>query len=410
MLSKKRKYGSSNIRKNTSGGYIYQTYTYYGSESGKKILKQKYIGKVSKSVLNKNREDWDTYFDEIDYNTKNKNPFTKPPQPFALIIEKWIVENTKKYELNDISASTLRFNKENINLFLRWYLTEYGDKQIERVTTLEINNYRDYRRGLGLSDNTISINLRAIRTFFKWALKEQYIEYTPFTTDIDIPKYKPRLDEDVPMGADWKRLYNFISDSISFKEIKKAEKQKFDWFNHNDWFKYMIWIMCNTGMRGGEVRILKWKKGKFDSTAKRKSFSYLDKELTKIHIYFKGSYGEIPITKKLKSVFEDLKKKNGTNTYIFQSPITNEEIDKGVFNKLFRKLMNDLGLVDDVDGKPLYSPHSIRHSVASDLLAKGINIYNISKLLRHSDIRTTLNIYGHLLPSDLENTMDKIGV
>ena len=69
--------------------------------------------------------------------------------------------------------------------------------------------------------------------------------------------------------------------------------------------------MCNSGMRGGEVRILKWKKGKMDTTSKRQSFSYLNKTLTKIHIYFKGSYGEIPIPPKLKPMFEELKKNKG---------------------------------------------------------------------------------------------------
>ena len=66
--------------------------------------------------------------------------------------------------------------------------------------------------------------------------------------------------------------------------------------------------MCNTAMRGGEVRILKWKKGKMDTTSKRKSYSYLNNDLTKICIYFKGSYGEIPIPPKLKNMFEELKK------------------------------------------------------------------------------------------------------
>ena len=71
--------------------------------------------------------------------------------------------------------------------------------------------------------------------------------------------------------------------------------------------------------------------------------------------------------------------------------------------------MVGLGLVDKETQKSLYSPHSIRHSVVSDLIQKEVNIYNISKLLRHTDIRTTLNIYSHLLPSDLEETMEKIG-
>ena len=409
MYSKKRKYGSSSLQKRKDGFWIYQTYSYYGSTDGRKKPIPKYIGKVSKSVLEKSRIEWDKYFDEVDYNYKNKNPFRKPPQPLSVIVNKWIEDCGKKYELNDISSSTLRFNKENIRIFLRWYLSEYGDKQIQRVSTTEINNYRNHRRSLDLSDNTISINLRSIRTFLKWCIKEQYIDYSPFTSDIDIPSYKPRLTEEIPMGKDWKRLYDFVEDSIDFVPTQSDQKRKWDWFNNNDWFKYMIWIMCNSGMRGGEVRILKWKKGKMDTTSKRQSFSYLNKTLTKIHIYFKGSYGEIPIPPKLKTMFEELKKNKGKDEYVFQSPISNSHYEKSVFNKSFRKLMVGLGLVDKETQKSLYSPHSIRHSVVSDLIQKEVNIYNISKLLRHTDIRTTLNIYSHLLPSDLEETMEKIG-
>ena len=62
------------------------------------------------------------------------------------------------------------------------------------------------------------------------------------------------------MGKNWKRLYDFVEKSISFTQTNTHKKQKWDWFNNNEWFKYMVWIMCNTAMRGGEVRILKWKK------------------------------------------------------------------------------------------------------------------------------------------------------
>ena len=168
--------------------------------------------------------------------------------------------------------------------------------------------------------------------------------------------------------------------------------------------------MTNTAMRGGEVRMLKWKKGKLDDINSPHSFVYLSRDLKKFHIYFKGSYGELPISKKLKKFFEDLKKsqKGKKTEYVFQSEKTAEPYRKDHFNKLFRDLMVGLGLVDNED-KPLYKPHSIRHSVVSDLINKNVNIFQISKLCRHSDIRTTMNIYGHLLPNKLEEVMEQIG-
>ena len=108
-------------------------------------------------------------------------------------------------------------------------------------------------------------------------------------------------------------------------------------------------------------------------------------------------------------LLKEMKKNRGKNVYLWQSPRTNIEYGKGDLNKNFKRLMVELGLVDNKDGEPLYKPHSIRHSVVADLISKNVNIYVISKILRHKDIRTTLNIYGHLIKGGMEEAMKLIG-
>ena len=41
------------------------------------------------------------------------------------------------------------------------------------------------------------------------------------------------------------------------------------------------------------------------------------------------------------------------------------------------------------------------------LVQGGVNIYEVQKLLGHSDVRTT-EIYSHLTTSELQNAVDKI--
>jgi len=41
--------------------------------------------------------------------------------------------------------------------------------------------------------------------------------------------------------------------------------------------------------------------------------------------------------------------------------------------------------------------HELRHAAASLLIASGVELVEISKLLSHCDIRITANLYGHLL-------------
>ena len=47
-----------------------------------------------------------------------------------------------------------------------------------------------------------------------------------------------------------------------------------------------------------------------------------------------------------------------------------------------------------------FHPHSFRHSFASILLRKSVSVYYVSRQLGHKDIRTTLNRYGHWIPTD----------
>jgi integrase len=54
--------------------------------------------------------------------------------------------------------------------------------------------------------------------------------------------------------------------------------------------------------------------------------------------------------------------------------------------------------------------HSLRHSFASWLAMNGVSIYQISKLLGHSDVKTTQSFYAHLEMSTLRETVNKIKV
>ncbi|MBD9702132.1 site-specific integrase [Streptomyces sp. ID01-12c] len=63
----------------------------------------------------------------------------------------------------------------------------------------------------------------------------------------------------------------------------------------------------------------------------------------------------------------------------------------------FKKALKAAGLVR-ADGKPKYTPHGLRHFFASTALANGIPIHEVSRWLGHKSIKTTVDIYGHLVP------------
>jgi integrase len=52
--------------------------------------------------------------------------------------------------------------------------------------------------------------------------------------------------------------------------------------------------------------------------------------------------------------------------------------------------------------------HGLRHSTATILLAKGIHPTYVQKLLGHSSIRLTLDLYSHWMPSMGSHTADGV--
>ena len=70
---------------------------------------------------------------------------------------------------------------------------------------------------------------------------------------------------------------------------------------------------------------------------------------------------------------------------------------------MLRQLLDKLGI-----HRENFHFHSLRHSHIALLLAKGVDIYPISKRLGHSDIRTTINTYAYLIDEYKGKTDDKI--
>lgn len=82
----------------------------------------------------------------------------------------------------------------------------------------------------------------------------------------------------------------------------------------------------------------------------------------------------------------------------------------------FAAACEEAGLLEEVevDGKkrvrPKYSPYDLRHFYASALIEAKVNLKRIQKLMGHTNIATTLNIYGHLIERAEIKESDKGGL
>lgn len=104
----------------------------------------------------------------------------------------------------------------------------------------------------------------------------------------------------------------------------------------------------------------------------------------------------IPIHQKVKKIL-DQQSINNVSSYVFNTGSVNC-LNSEYVSKQFKKALRAAKLNDDIHF------HSLRHSFASNLVQRGVNLYVVKELLGHEDIKTT-QVYSHLTQSSLSTAI-----
>ena len=145
-------------------------------------------------------------------------------------------------------------------------------------------------------------------------------------------------------------------------------------------------------MRRGEVINLEWK----DIDFERRVIKIQIKE----NWQPKTGERDIPINARLFKLLGQLHKKRRKGSLVFYNSIGNK-IHR---NKLRTKLIQ---IAKKADISELTKLHTLRHTFASHLVMKGVDLASVQKLMGHADIKTTM-IYSHLAPEHLKGAVDKL--
>lgn len=248
----------------------------------------------------------------------------------------------------------------------------YND--IINVNEVIAREYLEYLYSRQLNRNTISRKLSAIRSFYNYLVRDEVIDKNYFK-DINNPK-KSRSLPKYAKTSDLDKMFN------SFDNSKMYEQRNL----------LILEMLYATGLRVGELVSIR--------------ISDIDRNNNLIKVMGKGSkeryvfYGS-NASDVLDLYLEDGRRKilkNKHSDYLF--------INKNggmLSTRYVRKIIDDVVLKCEINYH--ISPHTLRHTFATDLLNNGADLMSVKELLGHSTIDTT-SIYTHVSNEQIKKIYD----
>lgn len=233
-----------------------------------------------------------------------------------------------------------------------------------KIDEVIVREYLEYLYSKGLNRNTISRKLSSIRSFYNYLLKENIIK-TNYFKEISNPKKNKALPK-YAKDNDLEKMFN------SFNNEKPLDQRN----------KLILEMLYATGIRVSELVNIKIN----DINKYNSSIKILGKG-SKERIVFYGSFCEDILDIYLKDGRKELLK-NKQNDYLLINKNGGKLSDRYVrtmIDKTVTKCAIDYHI----------SPHTLRHTFATDMLNAGADLISVKELLGHSTLDTT-SIYTHV--------------
>ncbi|MDD5454869.1 MAG: tyrosine recombinase XerC [Candidatus Ratteibacteria bacterium] len=283
-----------------------------------------------------------------------------------------------KIERN-LPQNTLTSYKTDLEQFNKFLSKHYPKIKMEQIQTTHIRDFLTTLHSDGYSSNSIGRKIAALRSFFKFAIRNELINSNPCSL-ISSPKKKGVLPEPMSIREIETILSLPSNDHLSIRD------------------KAVLETLYSTGVRvselvgmnvdsidfgGGIVKV----KGK---GRKERIVPVGNKALEALSEYFN----------KRNSFFVSLRKDLSVN----KEALFLNNWGGRLSAESVKKIVHDY--IKEAAIKKHVSVHSFRHSFATHLLERGADLRAVQELLGHASLSTT-QIYTHLTTKRLKAVYDK---
>lgn len=264
--------------------------------------------------------------------------------------------------MKNYSSNTINSYLSDINIFGEFLKKrKINFKEVDRIV---IRNYLRYLDELKYKSSSINRILSSLNDYYNYLVKNKIIKYNYFN-DINRPRKE-------------KKLPNFINYAEYMNLISTIQKEDNTYLRIRNLL--LLEILFDTGLRVSEAVNIKIK----DIDFKNHSIRVLGKGSKERIVYF-GDYASNYLEEYL-SLREGIK--SSDDEYLF-------------WNKNYQKLTRRGAeyLINNIAKKALLkqkiTPHTLRHTFATEMLNNGCDIRSVQELLGHKSLSTT-GIYTHV--------------
>ncbi len=275
-------------------------------------------------------------------------------------------------QVSESKSPQTKRSYDTLSLFVNDFAPKATIKDANKDFCLKFIDYLKNTAGIKtpkLSVNTQVCYLRKLKVVFRRAVEEGIIVKNPLDAVSRDFKPKPTQTEIPFLTID--EVKTLKETETPFNEIKTA---------------YLF--SCYTGLRFSDIRSLRWER-----------IHKINDETMLVYIQGKTKKQEyLPISKPAIELLAGRERIN-ENDLIFDLPLNNKVNEK----------LKRISAAAGIDDKKV-TFHTARHTAATLLLSNGVSIEVVSKILGHSDIKTT-QIYAKVMGEQVKkgiHQLDKI--
>jgi len=287
------------------------------------------------------------------------------------------LEFIERCRVRGLSVNTCRAYERDLADFSLWL---GNDPDKETITRELLGRWLKHLSDRGLAPASIKRKLACLKSLFKWLKAEGYIPENPFVgfqSDIRLPRRLPRNLNRIELRALFQALKNDQSNHLT-KSTRRLS----------------IELLLVTGIRVGELCAIEL--DDIELSCDAITINGKGNRQRRVFLTDRETQRQLDAYLKLRTKY------NPAHNRLLITP-TGSAAEPDYIRRHLHKLGKEAGL------KRRITPHMLRHSAATELLERGVDIRYVQKLLGHASIATT-EIYTHVSDAGLRATVEAANV